>query len=257
MIVWDDQKQLGRDFSRKGALGLKQLEIAPDVEQGNEVKFNFDFENRKIILEKADDLPEEEKGNAEILIVTDEIGLFGYRHGIKTTAEIVFCDGYMLFNVTQGAIIHKFDGNPMLVGRGLDYSKIPSIHMDSVKWLSVDDVLSFCKVQLKDRGIENYVQDFIFTVEMYGGKDETYLLSFTPKSDPIDISGGIVERRLYERQLKEEAKQAKALVNQMMAAASKPDNSWGNYAEEEELQYEDEVDNPYGYDDFDDDDDFG
>lgn len=246
MIIYDKDANV-REFSRSGALTLKTAKLADDVDLGDEVSLDFNFEEGVLHLNKAEPVAEGE--HPEFMCVLKEVGLFGLKNKLKTRVEIIFCDDYMLMNVLEGSIIINMGGEIMRVTRGIDEESLPACHKDEIKWVSVEDIKQYCIPQLSKLGSEKYLQDFIFVMDMSGCGGDNYLVSFKPASAPLDVSGGAIARKLEEEVLKEQAREVKRMMNMVTAT-----NRTYSFSEklkvgydDEDVVYEDEVEDASEY----------
>lgn len=208
MIIFRDEQS--RRIERKRALGMKVLVIEEDVTMGDEVDMRAE-DGQLVIFKKTEQL--EEGVEPVYTFITDEIGLYGLNKGVKSMLEIKLCDDVMVVNLIAGSIVIRPEGKELKAIRGVEAKDLPACNTKEIKWISVEDILSYAKSFAEYSDMFPF--DYEYVVEIGGELGANGFSSFKIKKscEAYDISGGALAIKADELARKEDAREAKKMAN--------------------------------------------
>lgn len=217
MFVLDSTLLKDGVVTRSKALGYKTMQIAADVENGDEVDMGFS-DDAIVINKSAVQLSEKENENeeeAEISMLIKEFGVFG---GVHSQLEVTLCDGAMLVTLVKGAIDINIDGQVMLASRGVSIDNICKQNSSEIIWVGLQQLLRNCAFWCNANS--EFPYDYVYMIDVCGDSTNGATVTMRPTVKDaflIDISNGSFE--LLEKQ--REAKSQMELLNSMMGKKKK------------------------------------
>lgn len=217
MFVLDSTLLKDGVVTRSKALGYKTMQIAADVENGDEVDMGFS-DDAIVINKSAVQLSDKENENeeeAEISMLIKEFGVFG---GVHSQLEVTLCDGAMLVTLVKGAIDINIDGQVMLASRGVSIDNICKQNSSEIIWVGLQQLLRNCAFWCNANS--EFPYDYVYMIDVCGDSTNGATVTMRPTVKDaflIDISNGSFE--LLEKQ--REAKSQMELLNSMMGKKKK------------------------------------
>ena len=214
MFVLDSTLLKDGVVTRSKALGYKTMQIAADVENGDEV--DMGFSDDAIVISKSavqlsdNDNEKENEEEAEISMLIKEFGVFG---GVHSQLEVTLCDGAMLVTLVKGAIDINIDGQVMLASRGVSIDNICKQNSSEIIWVGLQQLLRNCAFWCNANS--EFPYDYVYMIDVCGDSTNGATVTMRPTVKDaflIDISNGSFE--LLEKQ--REAKIQMELLNSMM-----------------------------------------
>lgn len=212
MFVLDSTVLKDGIVTRNKALGYKMMQVAADVDNGDEV--DMAFSDNAIVISKSDTQlsgnENENEEEAEISMLIKEFGVFG---GVHSQLEVTLCDGAMLVTLVKGAIDINIDGQVMLASRGVSIDNICKQNSSEIIWVGLQHMLRNCAFWCNANS--EFPYDYVYLIDVWGDSTNGATVSMRPtKKDAflIDISNGGLE--LLEKQ--REVKSQMELLNSMM-----------------------------------------
>lgn len=219
MFVLDSTLLKDGVVTRSKALGYKTMQIAADVENGDEV--DMGFSDDAIVISKSavqlsdNDNEKENEEEAEISMLIKEFGVFG---GVHSQLEVTLCDGAMLVTLVKGAIDINIDGQVMLASRGVSIDNICKQNSSEIIWVGLQQLLRNCAFWCNANS--EFPYDYVYMIDVCGDSTNGATVTMRPTVKDaflIDISNGSFE--LLEKQ--REAKSQMELLNSMMGKKKK------------------------------------
>lgn len=217
MFVLDSTLLKDGVVTRSKALGYKTMQIAADVENGDEVDMGFS-DDAIVINKSAVQLSDKENENeeeAEISMLIKEFGVFG---GVHSQLEVTLCDGAMLVTLVKGAIDINIDGQVMLASRGVSIDNICKQNSSEIIWVGLQQLLRNCAFWCNANS--EFPYDYVYMIDVCGDSTNGATVTMRPTVKDaflIDISNGSFE--LLEKQ--REAKSQMELLNSMIGKKKK------------------------------------
>lgn len=217
MFVLDSTLLKDGVVTRSKALGYKTMQIAADVENGDEVDMGFS-DDAIVINKSAVQLSDKENENdeeAEISMLIKEFGVFG---GVHSQLEVTLCDGAMLVTLVKGAIDINIDGQVMLASRGVSIDNICKQNSSEIIWVSLQHLLRNCAFWCNANS--EFPYDYIYLIDVCGDSTNGATVTMRPTVKDaflIDISNCRFE--LLEKQ--RETKSQMELLNSMLGKKKK------------------------------------
>jgi hypothetical protein len=199
-------------ITRSRAKGHKRLVIDNNVEIVKPIELKTD--GTDLVASRT----EETDDNEVYTILTKEFGLVSGATGLENDISVILCDdGYMLVTLYKGAIAINIGGQLMMPVAG--DVKAPSVVESDILWIDADRILEYGKY-FGTKG--NFMFDFEWRLLLRGdrvnGLTNFHLQHLADKD--IDLSLGYFAQYEQNIQLKEQAKEAKNLVRDILQTGS-------------------------------------
>lgn len=256
MFVLDSTVLKDGVVTRSKALGYKMMQVAADVENGDEV--DMGFSDNAIVISKAAVQPsgnENENGEeAEISMLIKEFGVFG---GVHSQLEVTLCDGAMLVTLVKGAIDINIDGQVMMASRGVSIDNICKQNSSEIIWVNLQQLLRNCAFWCNANS--EFPYDYIYLIDVCGDSTNGATVSMRPQDKNaflIDISNGGLERMEKQREVKSQMEMLTSFSKKKSNTGTRlemPNITPKTNVESDDVDYDASL---YMDDDDDDDDDF-
>ena len=214
-----DTLNFKREFDRVAVDGYKKLVVDEGVDFATPAKIVSDDENRTLHIVPDTD----ENADDGAIILTKEIGLFGYKDGAKTGfkdnyVSFISLDGeYMIIKLFKGGIALRIDDELLIPNYGVDETKMVAKTSD-IEWVGATWFNSFRKYY----EYPTFYFDVEHKAQIGGNKGATYHREI--KDENIDLSLGQLALFIQNKAKREEERakkeQAKALNNMFTSKIS-------------------------------------
>lgn len=216
-------------FTREQAKGHKRLVIDDNVDIIKPVKLHTN--GTDLVVSKSED----SDGSEVYTMLCQEFGLVGGATGFKNKISVILCDnGWMLVTLLHGALVMNLDDQLLMPTAGDDFN-VPKVVTEDICWVNANNILEYGKYfGLKGR----FMYDFEWTLTV-SGDSINGMRSFSiknEKEEDIDISLGYFAQIEQQMQSREEARDARNLVKNILRTGS------GTDYEFESSDYEDDED---------------